>query len=170
VRGEPFPEDARDHNEQDEVRRDGAESDVEGTEWRQEGNERVDDVHPLGQDLGHDVDDEEYQRAEGDRAVHGLSHHPVCWRHDDPVSGQEADHYRTGEADEREYPRVKEHEMLRGSINISTGLGHDQHEYDNDKYGDHGCHDLPHVVPSRSLRSRVHTLTTACTAAGRWHA
>jgi hypothetical protein len=87
VRSEPFTDHARYNDQDDEVRRDGAETDVESPEWRQEGNERVDDVYPLGQDLRHDVDDEEGQRAEGHRPVHGLSHHPVSWRHDDPVSG-----------------------------------------------------------------------------------
>jgi hypothetical protein len=161
VHGEPFAENARYHNQQDEVRRDGAESDVKGPEWRQEGNERIDGVHPLGEDLGHDVDDEECQGTEGGRTVHGLSHHPVSRRHDDPVSSHQADHHRSGEADERENSRVKQHEMLRSSINVTASLGHDQHEYDNDGRGDHGDHDLPQVVTSRSMPSRVHTLTTA---------
>jgi hypothetical protein len=64
VRGEPLAEDAGHHDQQDEIRRDRAEPDVEGPIWRQKGNERVDDVHPLSQDLGPDVDDEECQRAE----------------------------------------------------------------------------------------------------------
>jgi hypothetical protein len=170
VRGEPFAEDARYHNQQDEVRGDGAESDVKGPEWRQEGNERVDDVHSLGEYLGHDVDDEECQRSEGDRPVHGLSHHPVSRLHDRPVGGHQAGQHRAGEADERENSRVKQHEMLGSSINVTAGLGHDQHKYDNDGRGDHGDHDLPQVIASRSMPSRVHTLTTACTAAGRWHA
>jgi hypothetical protein len=161
VRSEPFTENARYYNQDDEVRRDGAETDVESPEWRQEGNERVDDVYPLGQDLRHDVDDEKGQRAEGNRPVHGLSHHPVSWRHDDPVSGHEADQHRTGQADQREYPGVKQHETLSASINRTAGRGHDQHEYDNDGRGDHGRHDRPRVVPSRAPRSRMHTLTTA---------
>jgi hypothetical protein len=152
VRGEPFAQDARYDDQQDEVRCDGAEPDVEGPEWRKEGNERIDDVHPLGQDLGHDVDDEECQRTKGHRPVHGLSHHPVSRRHDNTVSGHQADHYRAGEADKREHPRVKQHEMLGGGINIMASLGHDQHEYDNDDGGSHGAHDLRQVVPNRSLR------------------
>jgi hypothetical protein len=161
VPGEPFAEDARYHNQHDEIRRDCAETDVESPERRQEGNERIDDVHPLGQDLGHDMDDEKCQRAEGDRTVHGLSHHPVSWCHYDPVSGHQADHYRTGQADEREYPRVKQHEVLRSSIDVTAGCGHDQDEYENDSCRDHGYRDRPRVVPSRPPRSRVHTLTTA---------
>jgi hypothetical protein len=161
VPGEPFAEDARYHNQHDEIRRDCAETNVESPEWRQEGNERIDDVYPLGQDLGHDVDDEKSQRAEGDRTVHGLSHHPVSWRHDYPVSGHQADQHRTSQADEREYPRVIQHEMLRSGIDVTAGCGHDQHEYDNYGCGDHGRHDRPGVIPSRPPRSRMHTLTAA---------
>jgi hypothetical protein len=161
VRGEPFAEDARYRNQQDEIRRDRTETDVESPEWRQEGNERINDVHPLGQDLGHDVDDEKYQRAEGDRPVDGLSHHPVSWLHHDTVSGEQADHYRGGQAEKREYPGVEKHETLRSSIDVTAGGGHDQDEYDNDGDGDHGCHDRPRVVPSPPPRSRMHTLTTA---------
>jgi hypothetical protein len=118
-------------------------------------------VHPLGQDLGHDVDDEKCQRTERGRPVHGLSHDPVSRRHHDPVSGQEADHYRTGQADEREYPRVKQHEMLRGSIDVTARSGHDQDKYDNGGCGDHGYHDRPRMIPGRPPCSRMHTLTTA---------
>jgi hypothetical protein len=118
-------------------------------------------MHPLGQDLGHDVNDEKCQRAERDRTVHGLSHHPVSWRHYDPVSGQQSDQHRTGQADEREYPRVKQHEMLGSSIDVPAGRGHDQDEYDNDGHRDHGEDDRPRVVRSRPPRSRMHTLTTA---------
>jgi len=41
----------------------------------------------LGQDLGHDMDDEKDQRAEREGTVNGLRHHPVTRRHDDPVGG-----------------------------------------------------------------------------------
>jgi hypothetical protein len=161
VGGEPFAQDARYHEQQDEVRRDRAESDVEGPKWRQEGDKRVDDMHPLGQDLGHDVDNEECQRTEGERTVHGLSHHPVSRRQDGPVSSQKADDDGTGEADEREYPCVEQHETLGSGIDVTAGLGHDQHEYDNDDRRDRGHRDLLQVVRSRSPRPRMRTLTSA---------
>jgi hypothetical protein len=49
-------------------------------------------------------------------------------------------------------------------------LGDGQYGYDYDDGGDRDCDDLPHVVASRSLCPRMHTLTTAWTADGRWHA
>ncbi|MDQ2812989.1 MAG: hypothetical protein M3Z75_14215 [Actinomycetota bacterium] len=161
MRGEPFAEDARYYNQQDEIRRDGAESDVKGPEWRQERNERVDDVYPLGEDLGHDVDDQECQRTEGDRTVYSLRHHPVSWPHNHPVSGYEADQHRAGEADECENSRIKQHEMLGSSINVMASRGHDQHRKDKDSHRDHGGHDLALVIAGRPMPSRVHTLTTA---------
>jgi hypothetical protein len=85
-------------------------------------------VRPLGQDLGHDVDDEECQCAEREGAVHGLRHHPVSGRHEDPVGGQQSYHHRPGEGDEREHPGVEQHEMLRSGINVAAGLGDDQYE------------------------------------------
>jgi hypothetical protein len=64
VRGEPLAQDAAHHDQQDEIRRDRAESDVKSAEWRQERNKCVDNMYPLRQDLGHDVYDEECKRAE----------------------------------------------------------------------------------------------------------
>jgi hypothetical protein len=116
------------------------------------------------------MDDQERQRAEREGTVHGLRHHAMSGRHDDAVGGHQPHQDRPGEADEREHPGVIEHEMLRGSIDGVTGLGHHQHEYDYHGGGDQGCHDLPRVVASRSLCPRMHTLTTAWTADGRWHA
>jgi hypothetical protein len=85
-------------------------------------------VHPLGQDLGDDVDDEECECAERDGPVHGLCHHPMSGCHHGPVSGYQADHDRSGEADEREHARVEQHEMLRRGVDVTPGRGHDQHE------------------------------------------
>jgi hypothetical protein len=93
--------------------------------------------------------------------VHGLRHHPVSRGHDDPVGGHQADGYRPSEAEEREYPRVIQHETLRNGINVTAGLRGGQHEYDHDRSGDQCRHDLRQVVASRSLCSRMHTLTTA---------
>jgi hypothetical protein len=161
VRGEPFAQDARYHKQQDEVGRDRAEPDVEGPKWRQERDKRVDDVHPLSQDLGDDMDNEEGERAERDGPVHGLCHHPVSGRHHGPVGGHQADHDRGGQPDEREHSRVEQHEMLRRGVDLVAGGGHHQHEEDNDGRGGRNAHDLPLVVSSRSVPARVHTLTAA---------
>jgi hypothetical protein len=64
VRSEPFADNARYHEQHDEIRGDRAEPYIEGPEWREERNDSVDDVRSLRQDLGHDMDDEERQSAE----------------------------------------------------------------------------------------------------------
>jgi hypothetical protein len=128
VRGEPLPQDASHHEQDDEIRRNCAEPYVEGPVGRKEGNDRVDNVRPLGQNLGRDVNDEERQRTEREGTVHGLCHHPVPGRHDDPVGGQQAYHHRPGEGDEREHPGVEQHKVLCSSINVPAGLGGDQYE------------------------------------------
>jgi hypothetical protein len=161
VPGEPLAEDARYHKQDDQVRGDRAETDVEGPVRRQERNDGIDSMRSLRQDLGGDMDDQERQRAEREGAVHGLRHHPVSGRHDDAVGSYQAQQHRAGEADEREHSSVIQHEMLRGSIDGMAGLGADQHEYDYHGGGDQGGHDLRHVVASRSLCPRMHTLTTA---------
>ena len=158
---ESLAEDAGHDEQHDQVSGDRAEPDVKGPVWRQERNEGIDNVRTLGQDLGRDMDDQERQRAEREGTVHGLRHHPVSGCHDDAVGGQQAHEHRPGETDEREHPGVIQHEMLRSSIDGMAGLGADQHENDNHGDSDHGCHDLPHVVASRSLCPRMHTLTTA---------
>ena len=61
----------------------------------------------------------------------------------------------------REHPGVVQHETLRSRVNLTAGLGQDQHGYQDGDGGDQGGHDLPHVVASRSLCPRMHTLTTA---------
>jgi hypothetical protein len=170
VRGEPVAQDARYHKQHDEIRGDRAESDVERPVRRQEGNDRVDDMRPLGQDFGGDVDDEKGQRAERDGTVYGLGHHPVSGRHDDPVGGEQAHQHGSGQPDEREHSRVVQHEVLRRGVYDTAGRGDGQHDYDYGGSGDQGGHDLPLVVASRSLCPRMHTLTTARTADGRWHA
>ena len=161
VFGEPLAHDARYHEQDDEIGGDRTEPDVEGPVRREKGDDRVDDVRPLGQDLGDDVNDQERQRAEGEGTVHGLRHHPVSGCHDDAVRGHQAQQHRTCQADEREHPGVVQHEPLRSCVNVTAGLGQDQHGYQDDDGGDQGGHDLPHVVASRSLCPRMHTLTTA---------
>jgi hypothetical protein len=116
------------------------------------------------------MDDEKDQRAEREGTVNGLRHHPVTWRHDDPVGGHQAEQHRAGQPDQREHPGVIKHEVLRGGINDVTGPGQRQHGYEYGSGGDRDSDDLPPVVASRSLCPRVHTLTTAWTADGRWHA
>jgi hypothetical protein len=64
VRGEPLPEDAGDDDGQEEIRCDRAEPDVERPVGGKERNDRIDNVHSLREDLGHDVNDKECQRAE----------------------------------------------------------------------------------------------------------
>jgi hypothetical protein len=161
VGGEPLAQDARYHQQDDEIGCDGAEPDVEGPVRREKGDDRIDDVRPLRQDLGHDVDDQEGQRAEGEGPVHGLGHHPVPGRHHDPVGGDQAEQHGTGEADERQHPGVVEHEMLRRRVDVPADLGQGQYGHDDDGGGDQRCRDLPRVVSSRSLCPRMHTLTTA---------
>jgi hypothetical protein len=161
VRGEPLAPDTAHDNEQNEIRRYRAKPDVKSPVWRQEGDDRIDYVRPLRENLGHDVDDQESQRAERDGAVHSLGHHPVSRGHDDPVRGQQADGHRGGQPDEREDPGVVEHEMLRSSIDVLPWLRHDQREGDHDRSGDQRCHDLRQVLANRSLRPRTQTLTAA---------
>jgi len=127
VFGEPLAQDARYHEQDDEIRGDRAEPDVEGPVRREKGDDRVDDVRTLGQDLGDDVNDQERQRAEGEGTVHGLRHHPVAGRHHDAVRGHQAQQHRAGQADEREHPGVVQHESLRSCVNVTAGLGQDQH-------------------------------------------
>ncbi len=115
----------------------------------------------LREDLGHDVDDQEGQRAERHGPVYRLGHHPVTGGHDDAVRRHQADTDRRGQPDEREHPGVEQHEMLRSSINVLPWLGHDQSEDDHDEPGDHRRHDLRQVLANRSLRPRTHTLAAA---------
>jgi hypothetical protein len=84
---EPLAEDARYDDQEDEVRSDRPQADVEGPERRQERYERVDDVHPLREDLGGDVDDQERERAEGYDPVCRLDENPVPRAEDHPVGG-----------------------------------------------------------------------------------
>jgi len=127
-------------------------------------------MRSLGQDLGHDMDDEKGQRAEREGTVNSLCHHPVARRHDDPVGSHQAEQHRPGQPDQCEHPSVIQHEVLRSGVDDMTGLGQRQHGYEYGNGGDRDCDDLPHVIASRSLCPRVHTLTTAWTADGRWHA
>jgi hypothetical protein len=161
VPGEPLADDAGHHQRQDEVRRDRAKSDIERPEWRKERNNSVDDVRSLREDLGDDVDDEERQRAEREGAMHGLRHHPVPGPHHDPVGGDQAEQHGPGQADESEHPGVVQHEALRSSVNDVTDLGERQHQDDHHDGGAQRRHDLRRVLPSRSLRPRMHTLTMA---------
>jgi hypothetical protein len=161
VRSEPLTEDARHDNEQNEIRCDRAEPDVKSPVRRQEWYERIYYVSPLREDLGHDVDDQERECAERHRPVHGLGHHPVSRGHDDPVGGQQADADRGGQPDEREHPRVEQHEMLRSSIDVLPGLGHDQGQGDHHDADDQRRHDLRQVLANRSLRPRTHPLAAA---------
>src|SRR5277367_2198809 len=124
VRSEPLTNNARYDEQQNEVRSYGAEPDVKGTKWRKEGHERVDHVHPLRQDLGRDVHDEEGQRTEGDSTVHGLGHDPVPGGKDHPVGRDQAGSDRRGQPDKREYARVVEHEVLSRGIDTMTLAGH----------------------------------------------
>jgi hypothetical protein len=59
VRGEPLAQNARYHEQDDEIGRDRTEPDVEGPVRREKGDDRVDDMRSLGQDLGDNVNDQE---------------------------------------------------------------------------------------------------------------
>jgi hypothetical protein len=145
VFGEPLAHDARYHEQDDEIGGDRTEPDVEGPVRREKGDDRVDDVRPLGQDLGDDVNDQERQRAEGEGTVHGLRHHPVSGRHDDAVRGQQAQQHRTCQADEREHPGVVQHEALRSCVNLPAGLGRTSTATRTTISGDQGGRDLPRM-------------------------
>jgi hypothetical protein len=116
-------------------------------------------VDPLREDLGHDVDNQEGQRAERHGPVHGLGHHPAAWGHDDAVGRHQADTDRRGQPDEREHPGVEQHKTLRSSIDVLPWLGHDQGEGDHDEARDQRRHDLRQVLANRSPRARTHALT-----------
>jgi hypothetical protein len=91
VCGEPLADDARYNDQDDEVGSDRPQPDVEGPEGRQERDERVQHVHPLGQYLRDDVDDQEREGSEGSRAVRRLDEHPVPRAEHHAVGGDEAE-------------------------------------------------------------------------------
>jgi hypothetical protein len=64
VRGESLTDNTGHDHQHDKIRRNRAQSYVKRTEWRKKRHEAVDDVSSLGEDLGHDVNDEKRERAE----------------------------------------------------------------------------------------------------------
>ena len=64
--------------------------------------------------LQHDVHDEERQRPERDRAVHGLGDNAMAGVQDGPVRRQDAHAGRAGQQHKREDAAVLQHEVIRG--------------------------------------------------------
>jgi hypothetical protein len=87
-----------------------------------------------GDYLGHDVNEQEAHRAEGDGAVHGLGNDPAARGHDDAVGREQAHAHRRGEPDKREDSRIKEQEMHECHIDGVPGpvySGDYQHAQEN---------------------------------------
>ena len=91
-------------------------------------------LRALGDDLGHDVDDQEAHRAERHRAVHRLGDDPAAGGHDDAVGREQANADRRGEPDKGEDSTIKEQEMHERHVNGVPGRGYsgdDQHAHEN---------------------------------------
>jgi hypothetical protein len=170
IGGEPLAEDARYNYQDDEVGGDGPEADVEGPERRQERYERVQHVRPLRQDLRDDVDDQERQRAEGDRPVRRLNEDPVPGAEHHAVGGDEAEADRRAQPDQRENARVEEHEVLHGRVNPVAHAGQGQERKDDGHSADGEAIYLPGML-SGGAAGHVTSLLTAAggTAASRGH-
>jgi hypothetical protein len=123
VCAEPFAEDARYNDQDDEVGSYRPQADVEGPEGRQERDERVQHVHPLGQYLRDDVDGQEREGSEGSGAVRRLNEDPVRRAEHHAVGSDEAEADRGAQRDQREHARVKEHEVLHGCVDHVARAG-----------------------------------------------
>jgi hypothetical protein len=170
VSGEPVAEDARYNNQDDEVGGDRPEADVEGPERRQERNERVQHVHPLGQYLRDDVDGQEREGGEGGSAVRRLNEDPVPRAEHHAVGGDQAEADRGAQGDQREHARVKEHEVLHGGVNHVARAGEGQERQDGDRAANCDAIDLPGMFGDRAAGRATSMLTAAGgTAASRCH-
>ena len=132
--GKTRPQDPGHQDEQEQVRRDGAQPQVQGAPLVQERHHGVGGPGAPGDYLGRDVDEQEAHRAERDGPVHRLGDDPAARGHDDPVRREQADAYRRGEPDKGEDSRIKEQEMHQRHVNGVTGHGYsgdDQHAHEN---------------------------------------
>jgi hypothetical protein len=166
VSGEPFPHNPRYSEQNDDIGGDRPQADIEGTERRQEGHRGVDDMHTLRQDLGHDVDDQERERAEGRGPVSRLHEDPVTGVQDHPVGGDESESDRRAQRDQREYAGVEEHEVLDSQVKHVTGTGQGQERDDDGRSGDRHAEYLARVLGNGPAGRRASALTAAGTAAG----
>jgi hypothetical protein len=123
-RGKTPAHDSRHQDEQDEVRRDGTHTQVQGAVVPQEGDHGVRGGRAPGHYLGQDVNHQEGHGAERDRAVHCLGDDPAARGHDDAVGREQADAHRRGEPDKCEDPTVKQQKVRDCHVDAMAGRGY----------------------------------------------
>jgi hypothetical protein len=128
------PQDPGHQNEQEQVRRHGAQTQVQGAPVVQEGHHGVGGLRAPGDYFHDDVNEQEAHRAERDGAVHRLGDDPAARGHRDAVGREQADADRRGEPNKREDPTIKEQEVHECHINGVPGRGYPggyQHSHEN---------------------------------------